>query len=161
MTPITVFEDPWPKDKSKIPLETVSLKHFELIEIFLKLIPHFQTDEEGRILQEALVYSEWRYINYIRFLHLKGVSAYDCPPPWDVAMIWYCHLLSPYHFHRHLWDNDHISYGLNHHQFPVTKLEASMPTASISAVAIAALGEQAEVPDIVPVFQERYTDGKS
>ncbi|KAF5521330.1 hypothetical protein CGCA056_v007225 [Colletotrichum aenigma] len=122
MTPVTVFEDPWPKDKAKIPLETVSLKHFELIEIFLKLIPHFQTDEEGRILQEALVYSEWRYINYIRFLHLKGVSAYDCPPPWDVAMIWYCHLLSPYHFHRHLWDNDHISYGLNHHQFPVTKL---------------------------------------
>ncbi|KAF4920546.1 hypothetical protein CGCVW01_v006822 [Colletotrichum viniferum] len=122
MTPITVFEDPWPKDKAKIPLETVSLKHFELIEIFLKLIPHFQTDEKGQILQESLVYSEWRYINYIRFLHLKGVSAYDCPPPWDVAMIWYCHLLSPYHFHRHLWDSDHISYGLNHHQFPVTKL---------------------------------------
>ncbi|KAH9238515.1 hypothetical protein K456DRAFT_1758877 [Colletotrichum gloeosporioides 23] len=122
MTPITVFEDPWPKDKAKIPLETVSLKHFELIEIFMKLIPHFQKDEEGQILREALVYSEWRYINYIRFLHLKGFSAYDCPPPWDVALIWYCHLLSPYHFHRHLWDNDHISYGLNHHQFPFTKL---------------------------------------
>ncbi|KAF0325084.1 hypothetical protein GQ607_007705 [Colletotrichum asianum] len=78
MTPITVFEDPWPKDKAKIPLETVSL-------IFLKLIPHFQKDEEGQILQEALVYSEWRYINYIRFLHLKGFSAYDCPPPWSAS----------------------------------------------------------------------------
>ncbi|KAH0443651.1 hypothetical protein CcaCcLH18_00964 [Colletotrichum camelliae] len=153
MTPISVFEDPWPKDKIKLPLESVSLKHFELIGVFLKLIPHFQTDEQGQILPEALVYSEWRYINYIRFLHVKGVSAYDCPPPWDVAIIWYCHLPSPFHFHRHLWDNDHISYGLNHHQFPVTKLVRLYESGKWS--------DRKSVEDLVEVFNRQVTFWKA
>ncbi|KAF6802291.1 hypothetical protein CSOJ01_11707 [Colletotrichum sojae] len=119
---ITVFEDPWAQNKAKIRLETAAMKQIEIMEIFLKLIPHFRQDDKGNIHNEALAYSEWRYVNYIRFLDHFGYAPNDCPPPWDVAIIWYCHLLSPYHFHRHLWDNNHISYGLNHHQFPILRM---------------------------------------
>ncbi|KZL72874.1 hypothetical protein CT0861_12918 [Colletotrichum tofieldiae] len=120
--PITVFEDPWPKDKPTILLEVAAARHVEVVEIFLKLLPYFRYDEKGRIHDESLAHSEWRYMCYIRFLDLAGVSPNDFPPPWDVAMIWYCHLLSPTRFHRHLWDNKHQSYGLNHNQFPLTRL---------------------------------------
>ncbi|KAL0932134.1 uncharacterized protein CTRU02_213087 [Colletotrichum truncatum] len=122
MTRISVFEDPWSNDRAKIPLETSTIKHIQLIEIFLKLLPHFQKNDKNQITIEALVYSEWRYVNYIRFLDYYGMAANDFPPPWDVAMIWYCHLLSPHQFHRHLWDSQHTSYGLNHHHFPLTHL---------------------------------------
>ncbi|OLN83336.1 hypothetical protein CCHL11_03102 [Colletotrichum chlorophyti] len=121
-TPVHVFEDPWPEDKAQIPLETAAAKHLELVEVFLKLLPHFRQDDEGRIHEEALTFSEWRYINYMRYLYLFGESAVDLPPPWDVAIVWYCHLLSPFHFHRHLWDSNHRSYGLNHRHFPLTHL---------------------------------------
>ncbi|KAK2017588.1 hypothetical protein LZ32DRAFT_576481 [Colletotrichum eremochloae] len=119
---ITVFEDPWPKDKPKILLHVAAARHTELIEIFLKLLPYFKHDDKGNIHDEALAHSEWRYMCYLRFLDFSGTSPNDFPPPWDVAIIWYCHLLSPTTFHRHLWDNCHNSYGLNHNQFPITRL---------------------------------------
>ncbi|TEA19021.1 hypothetical protein C8034_v009452 [Colletotrichum sidae] len=122
MKPITIFEDPWPEKKEEIPLESAAIAHVDLVGIFLKLVPLFSQDEDEEFNMQALAWSEWRYIAYIRFLDVYGVSPHDCPPPWDVAIIWYCHLLSPYHFHRHLWDNRHISYGMNHHHFPVSKM---------------------------------------
>lgn len=103
---ITVFEDPWAQNKAKIRLETAAMvsldsarptlsprknvrltqtqsqRHLELMEIFLKLIPHFRQDDKGNIHNEALAYSEWRYVNYIRFLDYFGYAANDCPPPW-------------------------------------------------------------------------------
>ncbi|KAK1997739.1 hypothetical protein LX36DRAFT_749514 [Colletotrichum falcatum] len=119
---ITVFENPWPKEKPKIPLHVAAARHIELIEVFLRLLPYFKQDEKGNIHDEALAHSEWRYMCYLRFLDFSGTSPNDFPPPWDVAIIWYCHLLSPTGFHRHLWDNEHTTYGLNHNQFPTTHL---------------------------------------
>lgn len=57
-------------------------KHAQLVEVFLKMLPHFETDENGEITDEALVYSEWRYINYMRFLEAMGHAPVDFPPPW-------------------------------------------------------------------------------
>lgn len=117
-----IFEDPWPKERVKSSLQLASANHIRLIEIFLKLIPHFKHDDAGGIHDEALAYSEWRYVNYIRYLRIFGVAPHDYPPPWDVAIVWYCHLLSPGKFHRYLWDGKYRNYGLNHHHFPVKRL---------------------------------------
>ncbi|KAK7458383.1 hypothetical protein Landi51_01206 [Colletotrichum acutatum] len=117
-----VFEDPWPKERVNNSLQLAAANHIQLIEIFLKLIPHFKHDNAGGIHDEALAYSEWRYVNYIRYLRRTGVAPHDYPPPWDVAIIWYCHLLSPGKFHRYLWDGGYRDYGLNHHHFPVKRL---------------------------------------
>ncbi|CCF42050.1 hypothetical protein CH063_02744 [Colletotrichum higginsianum] len=122
--PVTVFENPWAKEKPKILLQAAAARHIDIVEIFLKLLPYFKQDGQGNIHDEALTLSEWRYICYLRFLDFSGESPNDFPPPWDVAIIWYCHLLSPTRFHRHLWDGKHRAYGLNHHQFPATRLLA-------------------------------------
>ncbi|KAK7427623.1 hypothetical protein QQZ08_005898 [Neonectria magnoliae] len=126
MSVITVFEDPWPEGRKQVPLEKAAVQHLELVEIFLKLLPHFQTDENGNIHDEALVYSEWRYISYLRFLYARGFAPCDHPPPWDVALIWYLHLLSPTRFHQYFWSSQAthkaISYGLEHRHFPLTAL---------------------------------------
>lgn len=85
-------------------------------------MPH---DEKGEVTDEALVYSEWRYINYLRFIDIRGVAPCDCPPPWDVALIWYLHLLSPTRFQRHIWNSKSVNthyYGLEHRHFPFSAL---------------------------------------
>ena len=42
----------------------------------------------------------------------------------DVALVWYCHLMSTFNFHYHLIDSRHLSYGLNFTQFPVIELSS-------------------------------------
>ncbi|CEI67795.1 hypothetical protein FVEN_g9600 [Fusarium venenatum] len=119
----TVFDDPW--SKKPIPLEDAAAQHLELIEVFLKLIAHLG-DDNGYISDETLVYSEWRYIVYARMIEARGYSPSDIPPPWDVALIMYLHMLSPSRFHHYIYDNrsrvlDGI-FGLRHRHFPMTQL---------------------------------------
>ncbi|EGY19254.1 hypothetical protein VD0002_g84 [Verticillium dahliae] len=87
--PICVFEDVWTRNTKRIPLQKPARQHIELAELFLKLVPHLGTSEKGRIDDEALAYSEWRYIVYLRFLDYSRLTPNDHPPPLDVAMIWY------------------------------------------------------------------------
>ncbi|KAG7111094.1 hypothetical protein HYQ44_009289 [Verticillium longisporum] len=87
--PICVFEDVWTRNTKRIPLQKPARQHIELAELFLKLVPHFGTSEKGKIDDEALAYSEWRYIVYLRFLDYSRLTPNDHPPPLDVAMIWY------------------------------------------------------------------------
>ncbi|KAH7150305.1 hypothetical protein B0J13DRAFT_620621 [Dactylonectria estremocensis] len=103
MSVIDVFEDPWPGGRKKFPLEKEAVQHLELVEIFLKLLPHLQTDENGNIHDEALAYSEWRYMNYLRFLDVHGFAPSDHLPPYQSH-------------------NNSISYGLEHRHFPLTNL---------------------------------------
>ncbi|KAF4460242.1 hypothetical protein FALBO_12979 [Fusarium albosuccineum] len=116
-----VYENPWTR-APVLKLDAAVI----LIDTFLKLLPHFPTDANGDILDEALVYSEWRYINYIRFLDINGFAPIDYPPSWDVALIWYLHILSPVRFYHYMWDSrtraEHIVFGLHHRHFPLTKL---------------------------------------
>lgn len=56
-----------------------------MAEIFLKLLPFFPSDKNGEVTDEALAYSEWRYINYLRFLDVQGAAPCDYPPPWYVS----------------------------------------------------------------------------
>lgn len=57
-------------------------QHVELAEFFLRILPYFPRNTDGSITHEALVYSEWRYVVYIRFLHSVGLAPCDRPPPW-------------------------------------------------------------------------------
>lgn len=115
--------------------------HIALVGFFLRLLPHFPRGDGGVITDEALAYSEWRYICYLRFLDTHGLSPNDRPPPWyihhlpiipkhktaliytrDVAMIWYCHLMSPSSFQSHLWNHGHRAFGLDYRHFPLRRL---------------------------------------
>ncbi|KAM0276791.1 hypothetical protein ACHAQH_006380 [Verticillium albo-atrum] len=78
---LCVFEDVWKRYQKRIPLQKAARQHIELAELFLKLVPYLGTDEEGQIDDEALAYSEWRYIVYLRFLDYKRLTPNDHPPP--------------------------------------------------------------------------------
>ncbi|KAK0386847.1 hypothetical protein NLU13_5160 [Sarocladium strictum] len=119
---ITVFEDPWPQSRAATPLEDAAADHIELVGFFLRILAHFPRGEGGVITDEALAYSEWRYVCYLRFLDANGLSPHDRPPPWDVALVWYCHLMSPSSFQAHLWNHGHKAFGLDYHHFPVKRL---------------------------------------
>ncbi|KAK6721040.1 hypothetical protein SNK05_004132 [Fusarium graminearum] len=119
----TVFDDPW--SKKPISLGDAATQHLKLIDIFMKVITHLG-DDNGYISDETLAYSEWRYIVYVRMIELRGYCPSDIPPPWDVALIMYLHMLSPSRFHHYIYDNrstvlDGI-FGLRHRHFPMTKL---------------------------------------
>ncbi|EXK79367.1 hypothetical protein FOQG_16020 [Fusarium oxysporum f. sp. raphani 54005] len=119
----TVYEDPW--TRTQIDLSDVAVQHLELIETFLKLLQHI-CDAEGRISDETLTYSEWRYAMYLRFIDVRGFCPNDHPPPWDVALIMYLHMLSPSRFHHYVYDNRNRNlngiFGLEHRHFPMSKL---------------------------------------
>ncbi|KAF4450524.1 hypothetical protein F53441_6379 [Fusarium austroafricanum] len=119
----TVYEDPW--IRNHLQLGQVAVQHLELIETFLKLLPYLG-DRNSRISDETLAYSEWRYVMYLRFIDARGFSPNDHPPPWDVALIMYLHMLSPSRFHQYIYNNRHRVetgiYGLEHRHFPMTKL---------------------------------------
>ncbi|RFN48516.1 hypothetical protein FIE12Z_7262 [Fusarium flagelliforme] len=119
----TVFENPW----SGVPMELgdAAAKHLELIEIFLKLLTHLG-GEDGKISDETLAYSEWRYVVYLRMIDARGYCPSDIPPPWDVALIMYLHMLSPSRFHHYVYDTRHRVlngiFGLQHRHFPLSEL---------------------------------------
>ncbi|RGP63225.1 hypothetical protein FLONG3_9980 [Fusarium longipes] len=118
-----VFDDPW--SKRDIHLGDAAAQHLELIEIFLKLLTHL-SDKDGNISDETLAYSEWRYTVYFRMIDARGYSPHDIPPPWDVALIMYLHMLSPSRFYQYTHDNRSAAlfrlFGLRHRHFPMTKM---------------------------------------
>ncbi|KAH6693458.1 hypothetical protein F5X68DRAFT_199163 [Plectosphaerella plurivora] len=124
-----VYESPWARDKRYVSLHQPAVDHLRVAEIFLKLLPFLPSDKNGEVTDEALAYSEWRYISYLRFLDVQGAAPCDYPPPWDVALIWYLHLLSPTRFQRHIWNSrsmqDGTFYGLEHRHFPFSVLVQS------------------------------------
>lgn len=100
---ISIFECAWPDFRVEVPLVEAALvslyidrrshpimrlidsqKYVKLAEFFLKLSAHFPKNSDGAITDEALVYSEWRYIVYTRFLHYFGLTPHERPPPWYV-----------------------------------------------------------------------------
>ncbi|CAG7561951.1 unnamed protein product [Fusarium equiseti] len=119
----TVFENPW--SRNPMELGDAATKHLELIEIFLKLLTHL-CDEDGKISDETLAYSEWRYVVYFRMIDARGYCPSDIPPPWDVALIMYLHMLSPSRFHHYVYDTrDRVLdgiFGLQHRHFPLSEL---------------------------------------
>ncbi|KAF4975027.1 hypothetical protein FZEAL_8134, partial [Fusarium zealandicum] len=119
----SVYEDPW--TRKPIGLGHAAVQHLDLIEIFLKLLIHLG-DANGYITDETLAYVEWRYTVYLRFIDARGYCPNDHPPPWDVALVMYLHMLSPSRFHHYLYDNRNRVlkgiFGLEHRHFPMTKL---------------------------------------
>jgi hypothetical protein len=52
------------------------------MEIFLKIVHAFPRDASGRINDETLVLSEWRYSHYLSILYGSGYTPSDMLPPW-------------------------------------------------------------------------------
>jgi len=83
MSELQVYEDPWPRSNSRKPrLSEAAALHLSVSNFFLKLLPYFPHNEDGLITDEALAYSEWRYVVYIGCLHGVGLSPHEVPPPW-------------------------------------------------------------------------------
>lgn len=100
---IKVYECPWLDKKVMVPLEEATVvsfsptvtragqlithamrtkKFIELSAFFLKVLEYLPKDDDGLVSDEALVYCEWRYIVYLRFLNEYGLTPSERPPPW-------------------------------------------------------------------------------
>ena len=119
-------------------------KHARIARRLLDVVSALERDQNGRICDRALAMSEWRYVQYLQMLTWHGQAPIDILPPWlvspsssfeariltrsgrtlgrDVAVVWYCHLMSPLQFHRYLWDTGQRDYGLETRHFPLMTL---------------------------------------